>query len=91
MGFREVWKAARARRKALRAEIRRFTVRQRRRGAQASGPQGRQAVGLRGECVFVLRRVGLEETQLARNGDPVAVMNAAAPGGCFTLYGKLTP
>ncbi|MFE5410305.1 FtsQ-type POTRA domain-containing protein [Microbacterium sp. NPDC056569] len=33
VGFREVWKAARARRKALRAEIRRFTVRQRRRRA----------------------------------------------------------
>ncbi|MBD3940734.1 FtsQ-type POTRA domain-containing protein [Microbacterium sp. NEAU-LLC] len=31
VGFREVWKAARARRKALRAEVRRFTVRQRRR------------------------------------------------------------
>jgi len=41
VGFREVWKAARARRKALRAEVRRFTVRQRRRrsvwlGAAAS-------------------------------------------------------
>lgn len=33
VGFRDVWKAARARRKALRAEIRRFTVRQRRRRA----------------------------------------------------------
>ena len=33
VGFREVWRAARARRKALRAEIRRFTVRQRRRRA----------------------------------------------------------
>ncbi|WP_203579236.1 FtsQ-type POTRA domain-containing protein [Microbacterium hibisci] len=33
VGFRQVWKAARARRKALRAEIRRFTVRQRRRRA----------------------------------------------------------
>jgi len=33
IGFREVWKAARARRKALRAEVRRFTVRQRRRRA----------------------------------------------------------
>ncbi|GAA5097357.1 FtsQ-type POTRA domain-containing protein [Microbacterium yannicii] len=33
VGFREVWKASRARRKALRAEIRRFTVRQRRRRA----------------------------------------------------------
>ncbi|GAA5204501.1 FtsQ-type POTRA domain-containing protein [Microbacterium jejuense] len=33
VGFREVWKAARARRKALRAEVRRFTVRQRRRRA----------------------------------------------------------
>ncbi len=33
VGFREVWKAARARRRALRAEIRRFTVRQRRRRA----------------------------------------------------------
>ncbi|WP_341999939.1 FtsQ-type POTRA domain-containing protein [Microbacterium sp. LWH7-1.2] len=33
VGFREVFKAARARRKALRAEIRRFTVRQRRRRA----------------------------------------------------------
>ncbi len=31
VGFRDVWRAARARRKALRAEIRRFTVRQRRR------------------------------------------------------------
>lgn len=41
VGFREVWKAAHARRKALRAEIRRFTARQRRRrmmwiGAAAS-------------------------------------------------------
>ncbi|MFB7890818.1 FtsQ-type POTRA domain-containing protein [Microbacterium sp. NPDC056044] len=41
VGFRDVWKAARARRRALRAEIRRFTVRQRRRrlvwvGAAAS-------------------------------------------------------
>lgn len=33
VGFRDVWQAARARRKALRAEIRRFTVRQRRRRA----------------------------------------------------------
>ncbi|GAA5209300.1 FtsQ-type POTRA domain-containing protein [Microbacterium kyungheense] len=33
VGFREVLKAARARRKALRAEVRRFTVRQRRRRA----------------------------------------------------------
>ncbi|MBW9094031.1 FtsQ-type POTRA domain-containing protein [Microbacterium jejuense] len=33
VGFREVWKASRARRKALRAEVRRFTVRQRRRRA----------------------------------------------------------
>ena len=33
VGFREVWRAAHARRKALRAEIRRFTVRQRRRRA----------------------------------------------------------
>jgi len=33
VGFREVWRAARARRKALRAEVRRFTVRQRRRRA----------------------------------------------------------
>lgn len=31
VGWREVWRAARARRKALRAEVRRFTVRQRRR------------------------------------------------------------
>ena len=31
VGFREVWRAAHARRKALRAEIRRFTARQRRR------------------------------------------------------------
>ena len=33
VGFRDVWRAARARRKALRAEVRRFTVRQRRRRA----------------------------------------------------------
>lgn len=33
VGWREVWQAARARRKALRAEVRRFTVRQRRRRA----------------------------------------------------------
>jgi cell division protein FtsQ len=33
VGFREVWRAARARRKALRAEVRRFTARQRRRRA----------------------------------------------------------
>ena len=33
VGLREVWRAARARRKALRAEVRRFTVRQRRRRA----------------------------------------------------------
>lgn len=33
VGFREVWRASRARRKALRAEVRRFTVRQRRRRA----------------------------------------------------------
>ena len=31
LGFRAVWRAARARRRALRAEVRRFTVRQRRR------------------------------------------------------------
>lgn len=37
VGLREVWKAARARRKALRAEIRRFTVRQRRRRAMWIG------------------------------------------------------
>lgn len=37
VGIREVWKAARARRKALRAEIRRFTVRQRRRRAMWLG------------------------------------------------------
>lgn len=33
IGWREVWRAARARRKALRAEVRRFTTRQRRRRA----------------------------------------------------------
>ena len=33
VGLRDVWRAARARRKALRAEVRRFTVRQRRRRA----------------------------------------------------------
>lgn len=33
VGLREVWRAARARRKALQAEVRRFTVRQRRRRA----------------------------------------------------------
>ncbi|GAA1987569.1 FtsQ-type POTRA domain-containing protein [Microbacterium pumilum] len=33
VGIREVWRAARARRRALRAEVRRFTVRQRRRRA----------------------------------------------------------
>jgi cell division protein FtsQ len=33
VGWREVWRAARARRKALRAEVRRFTARQRRRRA----------------------------------------------------------
>lgn len=33
IGWREVWRAARARRRALRAEVRRFTVRQRRRRA----------------------------------------------------------
>ncbi len=33
VGFRQVWKAARARRRALRAEVRRFTARQRRRRA----------------------------------------------------------
>lgn len=33
VGIREVWRAARARRKALRAEVRRFTARQRRRRA----------------------------------------------------------
>ncbi|WP_194408767.1 FtsQ-type POTRA domain-containing protein [Microbacterium cremeum] len=33
VGLRDVWRASRARRKALRAEIRRFTVRQRRRRA----------------------------------------------------------
>ncbi len=37
VGIREVWRAARARRKALRAEIRRFTVRQRRRRAMWLG------------------------------------------------------
>src|SRR5690242_20199238 len=31
VGLREVWRAARARRRMLRAEVRRFTVRQRRR------------------------------------------------------------
>ncbi len=33
VGLREVWRAARARRRALRAEVRRFTIRQRRRRA----------------------------------------------------------
>ena len=33
VGFRDVWRASRARRKALRAEVRRFTARQRRRRA----------------------------------------------------------
>jgi cell division protein FtsQ len=33
VGLREIWKASRARRRALRAEVRRFTVRQRRRRA----------------------------------------------------------
>lgn len=37
VGFREVWRAARARRKALRAEVRRFTARQRRRRAMWLG------------------------------------------------------
>ncbi|WP_194395647.1 FtsQ-type POTRA domain-containing protein [Microbacterium atlanticum] len=37
VGFREVWKAARARRRALRAEIRRFTARERRRRAMWAG------------------------------------------------------
>lgn len=37
VGWREVWRAARARRKALRAEVRRFTARQRRRRAMWLG------------------------------------------------------
>lgn len=37
IGLRDVWRAARARRKALRAEVRRFTVRQRRRRAMWLG------------------------------------------------------
>ncbi|MEN2741209.1 FtsQ-type POTRA domain-containing protein [Microbacterium sp. X-17] len=40
VGWREVWRAARARRRAMRAEVRRFTVRQRRRRAVWLGAIG---------------------------------------------------
>ncbi len=40
IGWRDVWRAARARRKALRAEVRRFTARQRRRRAAWLGAAG---------------------------------------------------
>ncbi|MHC2997967.1 cell division protein FtsQ/DivIB [Microbacterium sp. HJ5] len=40
VGLREVWRASRARRKALRAEVRRFTARQRRRRAVWIGAGG---------------------------------------------------
>ena len=40
VGLRDVWRAARARRKALRAEVRRFTVRQRRRRAAVARGRG---------------------------------------------------
>ncbi|WP_336633091.1 MULTISPECIES: FtsQ-type POTRA domain-containing protein [unclassified Microbacterium] len=73
---REVWSAARARRKALRAEVRRFTVRQRRRRMLWIGVLGALVVLVLGSIgaayspLFAVERVRVVGTQTL---DPAAV------------------
>jgi len=79
LGFRDVWRAARARRRALRAEVRRFTVRQRRRRMVWLGVLGAFVVLVAGSFgvayspLFAVQRIEvIGTTQL----DPTAVAAA---------------
>ena len=82
VGVREVWRAARARRKALRAEVRRFTVRQRRRritwiGVAASLVLVTVAtVGAAYSPLFAVERVQVIGTQQLAAADVSAALSA---------------
>ncbi|MFB7885618.1 FtsQ-type POTRA domain-containing protein [Microbacterium sp. NPDC056057] len=81
VGFREVWKAARARRKALRAEIRRFTVRQRRRRAVWFGAAASVlllALGTLGAAyspLFGVEKISVVGAQQLAAGDVAAALS----------------
>jgi len=79
IGVRDVWAAARARRKALRAEVRRFTARQRRRRMMWIGVVGALAILVLGSLgaayspLFAVERVQVIGTSTL---DPAAVEQA---------------
>lgn len=81
VGFREVWRAARARRKALRAEIRRFTVRQRRRRAAWFGAAASVlllALGTLGAAyspLFGVEKISVVGAQQLAAGDVAAALS----------------
>ncbi|MDF2555911.1 MAG: cell division protein [Microbacterium sp.] len=81
IGMRDVWRAARARRRALRAEVRRFTVRQRRRrmvwiGVAASLVLITVAtVGAAYSPLFAVERVQVVGTQQLPPGDVEAALS----------------
>lgn len=80
VGFGAVWRAARARRKALRAEVRRFTVRQRRRRAVWLGAAASVvllALGTLGAAyspLFGVEKITVVGTQQLAEADIVAAL-----------------
>jgi cell division protein FtsQ len=81
VGVREVWRAARARRKALRAEVRRFTVRQRRRRITWIGVAASlilltiATVGAAYSPLFAVERVQVIGTQQLAAADVAAALS----------------
>jgi len=82
VGWREVWRASRARRRAIRAEVRRFTLRQRRRRAVWLGVTAALLLLVAGSFaaayspLFAVEEVTVAGTEQL---DPAAVSGALAP------------
>lgn len=82
IGLREVWRATRARRKALRAEVRRFTVRQRRRRAVWLGAAASVVllvlitIGAAYSPLFALETITVEGTAQLDAGEVEAALGA---------------
>lgn len=81
IGVRDVWAAARARRRALRAEVRRFTVRQRRRRMLWIGVLGALALLVLGTLgaayspLFAVERIRVVGTETLNPGDVEAALD----------------
>ena len=93
IGVREVWAAARARRRALRAEVRRFTVRQRRRRMLWIGIVGALAllvlgsVGAAYSPLFAVERIDVEGTSTL----DASAVEAALAGQLGTPLPRVDP